>query len=170
MKKKSGNIKNYWKYLNEIKSSVKPALPLLALPVIFSAFVFLSGCAKTAAPLPPEIAPPHPPAAVSAQKIKNAVRIIYKYNYAADKIKGFLIYKKYYKDKKSVKYTCGQSKPFIFQNIKFKKRFSLPENEFYYNANIKNLKSGYYIFCVKSEKKYGIKSAFSNFAAVRIIK
>ncbi|MHB1660827.1 MAG: hypothetical protein ACYCSQ_07015 [bacterium] len=166
MKKKSKIIKNRYGRSNKKRSYI--FISLLAL-IFFAPLLFLSGCAKTGYPQPPKIAPPPPPVILSAEKLKNAVSIIYKYSGGINKVKGFLIYKKYYKDKKSIKYSCNLSKPFVFQNLAFKKRFSLQYNKFFYNVNKNNLKKGYYVFCVQSVGSYSMKSAYSNYIIVKII-
>jgi|GEM_PF-4476787 len=163
MKKKSKIIKNCYRRLNNPRS--------LAL-FLFTALVslLLAGCAKTGYPNPPKVAPPAPPVILSAEKLENSLRIIYKYNGNVNKIKGFLIYRKYFKDKKSIKYkySCASSAPFVFQNLEYKKRFSLQYNKFFNNVNSKNLKKGYYMFCMKSVGYYGIKSPYSNYLVIFI--
>ncbi|MHB8231805.1 MAG: hypothetical protein ACYDDB_02745 [bacterium] len=166
MKKKSKTIKNRYGCLNKKRSYI--SVKLLAL-IFFAPLLFLSGCAKTEYPLPPKIAPPRPPVILSAEKLKNTVKIVYKYSGGINKVKGFLIYRKYYKDKKSIKYSCNLSKPFVFQNLAFKKIFSLQYNKFFYNVNKNNLKKGYYMFCVQSVGDYNIKSAYSNYVIVQIV-
>ena len=165
MKKESKVIKNPSRRLNKPGSYIFSALSAL---ILFAALISLSGCAKTGYPEPPKAAPPPPPVILSAGKLKTSLRIVYKYNGNVNKIKGFLIYKKYFKDKKSIKYSCNSSTPFVFQNLEFKKRFSLQYGKFFYNVNIKNLKNGYYIFCIKSAGYYGIKSAYSNYIITSI--
>ncbi len=166
MKKKLKIIKKLYRRLNKKRSYIFPVLLTLAL--FFQTF-YLSGCAKTGYPQPPKVSPPKPPVILSAKKIAGTVRVIYKYSGNINKVKGFLIFNKRYKDKKSIKYSCGNSKPFVFQNLKFKKRFSLQYDKFFYNVNKKNLKDGYYIFCIKSVGYYDIKSAYSNYIIVKII-
>ena len=166
MKKQSRMIKNLYRRLNKKRSYIFPAL--LAL-ILFVQLIYLSGCAKTGYPQPPKVTPPSPPVILSAEKLKNFVHIVYKYNGNINKVKGFSIYKKYYKDEKSIKYSCSSSNPFVFQNLTFKKRFSLQYNKFFYNVNKKNLKNCYYVFCIKSVGYYDIKSAYSNYIIVKII-
>ena len=165
MKKKSKIIKNRCRLLNNPRSYIFSALSAL---ILFAALISLSGCAKTGYPEPPKAAPPLPPVILSAGKLKNYLHIVYKYNGNANKIKRFLIYKKYFKDKKSIKYSCDSSTPFVFQNLEFKKRFSLQYGKFFYNVNSNNLKNGYYMFCIKSAGYYGIKSAYSNYIIIFI--
>ena len=132
-------------------------------------FLLLSGCAKTGYPQPPKIAQPHSPFILKAEKNKNIVRIVYRYAYDLGKIKGFLIYRSYYKNKKNaVKSPCNSSEPFAFQNSNFKKRFSLQNSKFFYNVNSKVLKNGYYVFCIKSVGNFNIKSNFSNYKIIFI--
>ncbi|RZD14748.1 MAG: hypothetical protein EVJ47_00210 [Candidatus Acidulodesulfobacterium ferriphilum] len=167
MKKKSKEIKNHWRGLS---SKIILFIPLLIL--IFAAFslsLFLSGCAKTAYPNPPIITPPPLPKVLSAGKLKNSISIIYEYSHSLNGIKGFLIYEKWYKNKKKVKFSCNSSTLIAFQNLLFAKKFSLQYNKFFYNVNKKDLKTGYYIFCVRSEDNFGIKSGFSNYIAVHIV-
>lgn len=165
MKKKSKIIKNRYWSLNKKRSYIFPALSAL---VFFAQILFLSGCAKTGYPQPPKVAPQSPPVILSVERLKNSVHIVYKYSGDINKVKGFLIFKKHYKDKKSIKYSCGSSMPFVFQNLTFKKRFSLQYDKFFYNVNKKNLKNGYYMFCIKSVGYYDIKSTYSNYIIVFI--
>lgn len=168
MKKKSGTIKNF--YESSYKNKKRNYFFVLLLTLfLFAPVIILSGCAKTGYPLPPKISPPKPPVILSAGKFGRFVRIVYRYNGNIDKIKGFLIYKKYYKNKKSIKYSCNSSKPFVFQNLKFNKKFILQNNDFFYNVNKINLKNGYYLFCAKSVGNYDIKSNFSNYIITLII-
>ncbi len=173
MKKKLKEIRNYWKDLSNLSNiSNKRILSITLLILIFAVLlptIFLSGCAKTAYPTPPIITPPHPPKILSAKKLKNNIRIIYEYRHGLNGIKGFLIYKKWYKNKKNVKFSCNSSKLIAFQNLIFKKKFSLQYNRFFYNVNKKDLKTGYYIFCARSEGNFGVKSIFSNYIAVHIV-
>ncbi len=166
MKKKLKTINNFYLRLNKKRSFAFAWLfvLLIALPLFF-----LSGCAKTGYPQPPKISPPSPPVILGDRKLKNTVRIIYKYTHNMNKLKGFLIYRRYYKNKKTAaKYACSSSKPFAFQNLNFKKRFSLRYNKFFYDVNISNFKNGYYVFCAKSIGGFDIKSSFSNYKIVFI--
>jgi hypothetical protein len=166
MWKKSKAIKNRYGRSNKKNIYISSAAMSILL---FASLFLLSGCAKTGYPQPPKIIPPRPPVIISVKKLNNALRIIYKYNGNINKIKGFLIYKKYYKNKKSVKYSCASSKPFVFQNLKFIKKFSLQYDKFFYNVNKNNLKNGYYLFCAKSVGNYDIESAYSNYIIAAII-
>ena len=166
MKKKSKIIKNRCLNLNKKRSCIFTALSAL---VFFVQILSLSGCAKTGYPLPPKVVPPSAPVILSAERLKNSVHIVYKYSGDINKVKGFLIFKKYYnKGKKSIKYSCGSSTPFVFQNLTLKKRFSLQYDKFFYNLNKNNLKNGYYMFCIKSVGYYDIKSAYSNYVIIFI--
>ncbi|HEC25425.1 MAG TPA: hypothetical protein ENI54_05400 [bacterium] len=168
MKEKSLIIKNLYGRFNKKIGLFKPLLFIFILAIFLSP-LFLSGCAKTEYPLPPKIKPPHPPVILSAKKIITGIAIVYKYNYDINKIEGFLIYEKRYKNKESIKYSCGASKPIAFQNITFKRRFSLQYGKFFYNVNKSNLKNGYYVFCVKSVGAYSTKSVFSNYIIAHVV-
>ncbi len=159
-------IKYLYRHLD--KKKIYVFLALLTL-FILTPLLFLSGCAKTGYPQAPKVTPPPPPIISSAKKLRNTVHIVYKYSGDINKVKGFLIYEKHYKNKKSIKYSCSSSTPFVFQNLTFKKRFSLQYDKFFYNVNKKNLKNGYYVFCIKSVGYYDIKSAYSNYIIVQII-
>ncbi|MCL4322729.1 MAG: hypothetical protein M0016_08425 [Deltaproteobacteria bacterium] len=167
MKKKSKEIKNHWRGLSSKRILFIPLLILIftVLPLAF----FLSGCAKTAYPSPPIITPPLSPKVLSAKKLKNSISIIYEYSHSLNGIKGFLIYEKWYKNKRKVKFSCNSSTLIAFQDLLFIKKFSLQYNKFFYNVNKKDLKTGYYIFCIRSEDNFGIKSRFSNYIAVHIV-
>lgn len=170
MKKKLKEIRNYWRDLSNLSNKRILSIPLLIL--IFAALLpllFLSGCAKTAYPTPPITTPPGPPKILSVKRLKNNIRIVYEYRHSLNEIKGFLIYKKWYKNKKKVKFSCNSSRLIAFQNLIFKKKFSLQYNRFFYNVNKKDLKTGYYIFCARSEGNFGVKSRFSNYMAVHIV-
>lgn len=168
MREKLLTIKNrYWRFNKKI-GSFKPLL-LVFILAIFLSPLFLSGCAKTEYPLPPKIKPPHPPVILSAKKIATGISIVYKYNYSMNGIEGFLIYEKWYENEEAIKYSCGASKPISFQNIAFKRRFSLQSGKFFYNVSKSNLKNGYYVFCVKSVGAYSTKSVFSNYIIAHIL-
>ena len=166
MKKRSETINYFYLPLNKKRSFAFSIFYVLLTAI---SFLLLSGCAKTGYPQPPKIAPPHSPVMLKAEKNKNIVRIVYRYAYDLGKIKGFLIYRSYYKNKKNaVKSQCNSSKPFAFQNLNFKKRFSLQNSKFFYNVNRKVLKNGYYVFCIKSVGNFNIKSNFSNYKIIFI--
>lgn len=167
MKKKLKKIINHWRGLSNKRILFGPLLILIF--AVFSSSVFLSGCAKTEYPNPPIIIPPPSPKILSAKRLKNDVNIIYEYRHSLNGIKGFLIYEKWYKNKKKVNFSCNSSKFIAFQNLAFRKKFGLQYNKFFYNVNKKNLKNGYYIFCARSEDNFGIKSKFSNYIAVHIV-
>ncbi len=166
MKKKSETISYFYFLLNKKRNFVFSIFYVLLTAI---SFLLLSGCAKTGYPQPPKIVPPHSPVILKAEKNKNIVRIVYRYVYDLNRIKGFLIYRSYYKNKKNaVKSQCNSSKPFAFQNLNFKKRFSLQNSKFFYNVNSKVLRNGYYVFCIKSVGNFNIKSDFSNYKIIFI--
>ncbi len=160
-------MRNFWRDLSSKRILPRPLLILVFAASLFP--IFLSGCAKTAYPVSPIITPPRPPKILSARRFKNNVRLIYEYRHNLSGIRGFLIYKKWYKNKKNVKFSCNSSKLIAFQNLTFKKKFSLRYNKFFYNLNKKNLKNGYYIFCARSEGSFGIKSIFSNYISIHMV-
>ena len=166
MKKRSKTISYFYFLLNKKRNFVFSILYVLLAAI---SFLLLPGCAKTGYPQPPKIVPPHSPVILKAEKNKKTVRIVYRYVYDLNRIKGFLIYRSYYKNKKNaVKLQCNSSKPFAFQNLNFKKRFSLQNNKFFYNVNSKVLRNGYYVFCIKSVGNFNIKSDFSNYKIIFI--
>lgn len=166
MKKKLRAIENHWISLNS--RGISHALLFILILAVILPVLFLSGCAKTAYPVPPITTLPPAPIILSITWAKGNIGIIYKYRYGLSGIKGFLIYEKWYKN--NVKFSCGSAKLIAFQNLLFKKRFSLQYNEFFNNVNKKNLKKGYYVFCIRSEGNFGIESKFSNYMAVHIIR
>ncbi len=166
MKKKLKEIGNHWIDLNSKENSLFALFILIfatVLPVLF-----LSGCAKTAYPTTPITALPPAPKILSITRVKGNIGIIYEYNHTLSGIRGFFIYEKWYKNKENVKFSCDSSRPVAFQDLLFRKKFSLQYNKFFNNVNKKNWKSGYYIFCVRSEDNFGVKSRFSNYVAVHI--
>ncbi len=166
MKKRSETINYFYLLLNKKRSY---AFSILYVLLTAASFLLLSGCAKTGYPQPPKIVPPLAPVILKAEKNKNIVHIVYRYVYDLGKIKGFLIYRRYYKNKKNaVKLQCNSAKPFAFQNLNFKKRFSLQNSKFFYNVNSNVLKNGYYVFCIKSVGNFNIKSDFSNYKIIFI--
>lgn len=169
MKKKLNEVKNCLKGSANKRSLFASLIILACSAAVIS--IFLAGCAKTEYPDPPLIAPPPSPKNISVKMLGgNIIRIAYEYPYSLklDGIKGFLIYQKWYKVKKNIKFSCNASKLVAFQDLLFKKKFSLQYNGFFYNVNKKDLKSGYYVFCVRSEGSFSIKSKFSPYIAVHI--
>lgn len=152
--------------LKRIRSFYKKGVLILFFLSIFilAPSFLLSGCAKTAYPTPPIVVPPSPVKVISIKKQLNSIMIVYKYKYTLNNIKAFLIYKKRFTNKKKINFSCSQSKLIAIQNLMFINKFRLKHHIFYYKANKTQLKTGnYYIFCIKSEDNFGIKSTFSNF-------
>ncbi len=147
----------------------------LVLTVIIPVFLFsvsalLSGCAKTAYPVPPIVVPPSPPKIVLVKKRNNFLDIVYKYKLTSG-IKAFLIYEneKGFKKKTKNNFSCSQTKLIAIQNLRFIDKFMLKPGLFFYKIKKTGFKKKYYyIFCLKAVDNLGIQSAFSSYAAIHV--
>lgn len=169
MKKKSEGKAKSLKIFAE-KSRIKLFIFLILASMFSSIPVFLTGCAKTGYPQPPKTKPVNPPVLLSIKKQYSGLMLIYNYYGNIDSVKGFFIYRKRLVGlNEKARYSCSDAKPKAFQNLLFVKKFTLRNGNFFYKFNKIGLKTGFYLFCLQSVNKYGIKSGYSNYKIVNII-